>query len=100
MEIESIRKARVHPYVFPGLKKDDFSFVTYVDRSNVPIKKKYTPEMLQQEVCRQFGVTLSDIETKCREMKYTFPRQAYYYLMRRFTKLTYVEIGQTLSLKQ
>ena len=51
-------------------------------------------------VCESFKCERWELNAKCRAQKNIDARSAYYYFLRKFAKLTYVEISKTLQLRQ
>ena len=54
-----------------------------------------TPEQIKEIVCEEFGV--DNFIVKHRMEKERMPRHVYAYLLRKFTRLTYEEIGTQIT---
>ncbi|MCF0242681.1 MAG: chromosomal replication initiator protein DnaA [Treponema sp.] len=52
-----------------------------------------TVETIQKVICDNFQISISDIKSKKRDKKFSYPRQIAVYIAKELTELTYMEIG-------
>lgn len=74
------------PYAIPGLK--DRSGITHMINRNI------IPSDIVNSVCEYFKIKEDDIKKKSRRRNHVYPRQCAMYLIKKYTTLTLVEIGQ------
>jgi len=98
-------KKVVHPWVYtllnskPKLPKST-SYELMQKEEQKKIVKRHHAETLLKAVCDKFKATPEIMGKKSRENACIEPRQAYYYLLRKYTSLTLREAGKSLGLRQ
>ncbi len=61
--------------------------------------KKVTIEKISEVVCKEFGVTLDELQSSARNQKISGSRQIAIYLTRDMTKMSFVEIAKFFDKK-
>ena len=102
-EAEIKAKKYISPYYFPGLPAKEKPKAKPVAIAK-PIKKivqrflltwEFTHPILEYITFR-FGLDTQEIMTKTREKNYILARQVYYYVLRKYTEATLMDIAKSL----
>jgi chromosomal replication initiator protein len=59
-----------------------------------------SPEKVMQAICRHFKIHPKHVNSENRKADAVYPRQLYFYFLRKRTRLTFEQIGNTLTNKK
>lgn len=72
----------------------DMELIRDVVKSVVGIPKILTPTIISEFVCKQFNVSMSELQSRSRKRILTFPRQVAMFLCRKHTQESLAQIGK------
>lgn len=74
----------------PGVPKS-----TNRDRSK--LLRVFDPEIAIKTICEHFGLTMDELNVKCKKRDLVFPRQVIMYFLTEYTDMTYKQIGDLFN---